>query len=150
MDNHLLDIALDWGRRSFGEQMNHPGTRALRVLEEAAELAQACGVPAETAKQCVNVVYDRPVGDVTQEVGGVLMTIFMFVRSLGFLYSGTDPIHYFVAELRRVLGKSPKHFTDRNQEKINLGLQVEKPAGMWCPFCKKPHVGGDACMGHYP
>jgi hypothetical protein len=20
----------------------------------------------------------------------------------------------------------------------------------WCPFCKKHHVGGDACLGHFP
>lgn len=20
----------------------------------------------------------------------------------------------------------------------------------YCPFCKKPHVGGDTCLGHYP
>jgi hypothetical protein len=20
----------------------------------------------------------------------------------------------------------------------------------WCPFCKKSHIGGDSCLGHYP
>lgn len=24
------------------------------------------------------------------------------------------------------------------------------PKTPWCCFCKKHHVGGDTCMGHYP
>ena len=122
---HLLDIALDWARRSFpDEQMKNPATRSLRVVEEAMELAQACDVPLETVQLCATTVYSRPKGDVAQEIGGVLMTIYLFVGALGWLYGGHSPIFFFVKELRRVLAKPPKHFTDRNAEKTALGLDV--------------------------
>src|ERR1035437_3281364 len=117
-----LAIALDWGTRSFGgSQMLNPGTRSLRVVEEAVELAQACNVPQETIELCVREVYSRPKGDVNQEVGGVLMTIYLFIASL----CHHDPEWYFVTELRRVLAKSPKHFADRNAAKIAAGLDVQ-------------------------
>ena len=119
---NLLAIALDWGTRSFGEvQMHSPGTRSLRVVEEAIELAQACNVPQETVELCVREVYSKPKGDVNQEVGGVLMTIYLFVA--GLCHYG--PEHYFVTELRRVLAKPPKHFADRNAAKIAAGLDVQ-------------------------
>ena len=122
---NLLAIALDWGIRSFGEvQMHSPGTRSLRVVEEAIELAQACNVPEETVKLCVREVYGRPMGAVNQEVGGVLMTIYLFIAGCGRVYGDTDPKWYFVNELRRVLAKPPKHFSDRNAAKIAAGLDV--------------------------
>ena len=126
MLDHLIAIAFDWAVRSFKiEQMNNPGTRALRVGEESTELMQACEVPRETAHLMIDRVYDRAVGEVPQEIGGVLMTIFLFVAGLGHRYGSNDPIHYFVKELRRVLAKPPKHFADRNAEKIALGLDVQ-------------------------
>lgn len=51
------------------EERNH------RFLEEALELVQACGCPAEDAHQLVDYVYGRPVGEPTQEVGGVMVTL---------------------------------------------------------------------------
>ena len=122
----LLGIALDWATRSFGEQqMHNPGTRSLRVVEEAIELCQSCDVPQETVELCVREVYARPKGVVNQEVGGVLMTIYLFIAGLGHLYGGDDPEWYFVTELRRVLGKPPKHFADRNAAKVAAGLDVQ-------------------------
>ena len=59
---HLLAIALDWARRCFGEaQMKNPATRSLRVLEEAAELAQSCGVPSRKPPSfvCVKSTHGR-------------------------------------------------------------------------------------------
>jgi len=112
--------------------MHDPQVWALIVLEEAAELAQSCGVPPETAELCLREVYARPPGDTSQEIGGVLMTIYLFVAALGWTYSnvdGNDPLHYFAAELRRVLVKPPKHFADRNAAKIATGLDVPPTTG---------------------
>lgn len=123
MMQHLIDIAFDWAMRCFGiAQMNDPYTRSLRVGEEAMELMQACYVEREKMHQMVDIVCDRAVGEVHQEIGGVLMTIFLFVAGVGHHYRGNDPTSYFVTELRRVLAKPPKHFEDRNAEKIALGL----------------------------
>lgn len=46
-----------------------------RFLEEALELVQACGLPREEAHGLVNYVYERPAGEIWQEVGGVMATL---------------------------------------------------------------------------
>ncbi len=36
---------------------------------------------------------------------------------------------------------------------VNYGRRkVRRTAAkaVWCPFCKKEHVGGGTCMGHHP
>lgn len=125
---HLLRLALEWAIRSFGDdQMRNLPLRSLRVVEEAIELAQACGVPKETVALCVDKVYERPTGEIAQEIGGVLMTIYLFVAArarpdhLGRI-GQESPDEYFVDELARVLAKSPEHFAKRNAEKLSLGL----------------------------
>lgn len=111
-------IALDWAIRCFGrEHVENLPIRALRVAEEAAELAQAAGVPKETMLDLVEIVYARSKGDAVQEIGGVLMTINVLCASISL-----DPDEVFLAELRRVLRKTPEHFAARNKEKIDLGL----------------------------
>jgi hypothetical protein len=51
------------------EERNH------RFLEEAVELVQACGCTRSEAHQLVDYVFDRPVGESPQEVGGVMITL---------------------------------------------------------------------------
>lgn len=49
--------------------------RAYRFLEEALELAQAAGVGADDVAALCEYVFARPVGELAQEVGGVLVTL---------------------------------------------------------------------------
>jgi hypothetical protein len=49
--------------------------RALRLLEEACELAQALNVTRDDAIRLVNYVYNRPVGNPGQEVAGTMVTL---------------------------------------------------------------------------
>lgn len=46
-----------------------------RFIEEALELVQACGMTASEAHQLVDYTYGRPIGEITQEVGGVMVTL---------------------------------------------------------------------------
>ena len=46
-----------------------------RFLEEALELVQAKGCTATEAHQLVDYVFNRPVGEPSQEVGGVMVTL---------------------------------------------------------------------------
>lgn len=46
-----------------------------RFLEEALELVQASGATADEAHKLVEYVYGRPVGELGQEVGGVMVTL---------------------------------------------------------------------------
>ncbi|MCA9232916.1 MAG: hypothetical protein KDA57_19870 [Planctomycetales bacterium] len=49
--------------------------RVHRFLEEALELAQASGCTHEDAAALADYVFSRPIGDVAQETGGVLVTL---------------------------------------------------------------------------
>jgi hypothetical protein len=50
-------------------------TRNYRFLEEAIELVQACGCDEDDAHKLVDYVFGRPVGEPSQEVGGVMTTL---------------------------------------------------------------------------
>lgn len=113
-------LANEWARRSFGEdQMTNFGTRALRIAEEAVELAQAHEITREKMHELVDIVYNRPVGDPVQELGGVAMT----AELMAAMY-GLDLEDFFVRELSRVLAKPTSHFAQRNADKEALGLKV--------------------------
>lgn len=116
----LTHIATDWARRCFGnDHVVNVQVRSIRNLEETTELAQALGVSRETALLTINSVYDRPVGDIDQEIGGTLLTGVVLCEALG-----KDPEDMLEREVLRVLKKSPEHFAKRNQAKIDMGLDA--------------------------
>jgi NTP pyrophosphatase (non-canonical NTP hydrolase) len=49
--------------------------RAYRFFEEAGELFQAVGMTQEDAYKVVDYVYGRPKGVISQEIGGVMITL---------------------------------------------------------------------------
>ena len=49
--------------------------RSHRFLEEALELVQAGGCTKEDVVAMVDYVYDRPIGELEQEAGGVMVTL---------------------------------------------------------------------------
>lgn len=171
----LSRLAKAWAERSFGkEHCANYAIRALRTLEEAAELAQALGVPQGTALKCISTVYSRPPGDAHQEIGGVLLTTVILCESM---HEEADAL--LERELARVLAKPPAHFAKRNQEKLDLGLdarskcvvtthtdqdgcEISRPQGDWdhrtagrasfFPECTRPDhvcaaIGGGPCNG---
>lgn len=73
-----------WGCRVFGIRiMRDQRERALRVLEESCELAQACGIGLRRAEQVLESVYERNPGEVRQELAGVLVTTLSLATSIG-------------------------------------------------------------------
>lgn len=65
-----------WLMRCFGERIaRDTAERSHRFLEEAIELVQACHCTASEAHQLVDYVFNRPVGERHQEVGGVMVTL---------------------------------------------------------------------------
>jgi NTP pyrophosphatase (non-canonical NTP hydrolase) len=115
-------IAYDWAVRCFGwDHVQNRRMRALRLLEEAVELAQAVGVSREKCELTVDVVYGRAPGLPSQELGGVLLTATVLAGAFG-----EDPQDVLERELGRVLAKPVEHFTKRNDQKIALGLAVER------------------------
>lgn len=65
-----------WMIQCFGPEIAaDKRERNHRFLEEALELVQACGCTASEAKQLVDYVFGRPVGEKRQEAGGVMVTL---------------------------------------------------------------------------
>jgi hypothetical protein len=66
----------DWLYACFGKEIaTDKVERNHRFLEEALELVQACGTTQEEAHKLVDYVFNRPVGEKFQEVGGVMVTL---------------------------------------------------------------------------
>lgn len=76
MKETLQSKVVDWLLECFGEKIaTDVVERNHRFLEEALELVQACGCTKSEAQQLVDYVFDRPVGEKHQEVGGVSITL---------------------------------------------------------------------------
>lgn len=66
----------EWVEACFGLMVAKDKVeRNHRFIEEAIELVQACNCEREHVHQIVEYVYSRPVGDKSQEVGGVMVTL---------------------------------------------------------------------------
>ena len=71
-----------WIMTCFGVEVGRDTVeRGDRFLEEALELVQAAGHSKERVLSLVEYVYNRPVGEVSQEVGGVMNTLAAFCNA---------------------------------------------------------------------
>lgn len=112
----MQSIAVDWGVRCFGQgHMSDKRIRALRLVEEAIELAQSCDVDLDHVGRLIELVYSKPRGEPTQELGGVMITSMVMAEVLNRSLEDVA-----MKELRRVLSKTPEHFHQRNLEKVQL------------------------------
>lgn len=75
LDGYQIDVA-SWLQKVFSHEAMYDYTeRNSRFLEEALELVQALGYDREKAHVLVDYVFDRPVGEKRQELGGVMVTL---------------------------------------------------------------------------
>lgn len=73
-----------WMQHCFGPEISADKTeRNHRFLEEALELVQACNCTQSEAHQLVDYVYGRDVGEIHQEVGGVMVTLAALCEAYG-------------------------------------------------------------------
>lgn len=67
---------LPWLHECFGPAISSDVVeRNHRFLEEALELVQTTGCTVSEAHQLVDYVYNRPIGERKQEIGGVMVTL---------------------------------------------------------------------------
>jgi len=65
-----------WCLDCFGEEIaTNTLERCFRFIEEALELVQSLGVTKEQVLSSVDYTFNRPSGETTQEVGGVMVTL---------------------------------------------------------------------------
>lgn len=138
------DRVFDWARDCFGE---HDTTsremRTYRFLEEALELAQACGCSQDAATRVLEYVYGRPAGEVAQETGGTMVSLAVLCQAFGIGMNRCAE-----AELTRVLGKI-EHIRARHAAKPDFSSAVKtpvvNPTHQHADDCPKLYGGDCAC-----
>ena len=114
-----------WSKNVFLERYDDitPMIRALRVLEEAMELAQAEGVTSEQADIVRDQVFNKEPGDPFQEFGGVLSCMSGYASTRNY-----NPKVAFKTEFRRM-----------NTVKIMTKVRTRNLAGDKIGFEKTTH-----------
>lgn len=118
-DKRQVTIA-SWAERAFGrDQATSLPQRGLRLLEEAIEAYQACGGGEAMAHELVKFVFEREMGKIGQELGGVAVTTLALAAAAGLSADEEE-----CREISRVLSKPVKEFTDRNAAKNAAGFKL--------------------------
>lgn len=138
-----------WVRRTFGDQAALPFDRALRVVEEAIELAQAEGVPREQAIAIVEHVFKKPKGKPIQEAGGLGLCLLGYCASKNFSADSAERLEY-----DRVTSMSPEYFRERHNKKADAGIAVRVPTDLpkekLSTEPELPKTWGDPIEEHLP
>ncbi|WP_230955190.1 hypothetical protein [Burkholderia anthina] len=106
-----------WMLACFGAKISADKLeRNHRFFEEAGELVQACGMTREEAHALVDYTWSRPVGEPTQEVGGVMVTLAALCLANGLdMHSAGETelerinVPETVAKIRAKQAAKPKH-----------------------------------------
>lgn len=115
---HMQERVALWVERTFGKKvLTDRDERGLRLVEETVELAQALGIPKDRLHLVIDRVYDRPVGEVNQEIAGSFVTLAAAATACD-----VDLFRAAATELARIENKDPEHFRQRNREKAALGM----------------------------
>lgn len=150
---------LEWAVGVFGPVATDRRERAVRLVEEAVEVAQAEGVPLEILERVARRCYSRPVGNVVDELGAVVLTLEALASNIG-----VDLEEAGDRELARVTALDPLSRADRHRAKVAEGCAVnergrfveEECTGVsakWCPVhgdCTCPHDPEGWCTGEDP
>ena len=104
-----------WMLKCFGSAIAADTTeRNHRFLEEALELVQACGCTRSEALQLVDYVYGRAIGEKSQEVGGVMVTLaaLCLAQEIDMHDAGETELSRIwlkIAEIREKQAKKPRN-----------------------------------------
>lgn len=119
MNAELLIRCRDWVLRALGRGvLEDTIERSLRVLEEAAELAQSCGVSHHQALTLMGRVFSRPPGSKESEAAGTFFTLIVWAQA-----HGVDLEYELRRELARV--EDPdliEHIREKHGQKVRAGI----------------------------
>lgn len=112
-----------WVNYTLGEQAMTPRARALRLVEEAIEVGQCCGLSSLDVERLTGLVYSKPRGDVAQEIGGVAVCLFGVAAAFEMRVAPLAE-----AELVRIESGPARKFRDRERQNVAHGVGVEPKA----------------------
>lgn len=108
---------LAWCVSTFGAQSAlAPHERAARLVEEAIEVAQAVGLGGHRVAKILQRVYDRPAGELRQEIGGCAFTLAALAEA-----AGLNVEHELQREYERVMSIDPEFFRAKQAAKVAAG-----------------------------
>ena len=79
--------ARQWAIKVFGAPFLMLRERALRVLEESAEVSQSLGVTEEEAVQVIRLAYKRPSGEPKAEIGDLVFCLAILAEEMNLVLS---------------------------------------------------------------
>lgn len=110
-----------WVVRCFGSAcLFSIHERVSRFIEEACELAQACGFPQGRIAELVEHVYRKPIGEVRQEVGGTQVALEGLAASLSLSVSSAAN-----DEVTRITNMPAAHLSEGHARKVAAGIAEE-------------------------
>ncbi|KKL19838.1 hypothetical protein LCGC14_2461430 [marine sediment metagenome] len=107
---------LKWAVDIFGPIAKNRDERAARLVEEAIEIAQVEELPMEVIQRILERVYERPAGFLTQEIGGLMITLEALAENTGW-----DVGVCADDEWHRVQSKTPEWWKNKHAEKVAAG-----------------------------
>lgn len=119
----LQERVYTWIVKTFGKKVAKPQERALRLVEEAVEAAQAVDVDVEIILATIRFVYEKPKGNIAQEIGGIGVTLLALAASLNISAHDEEG-----REAERVMKMDPEHFRKRHNIKAKAGIAEYAPA----------------------
>lgn len=123
-----------WMMACFGAEISvNKVERNDRFTEESLELVQACGMTKDRVLALVDYVYDRPLGEPAQEVGGVMVTLAALC-----LAQGLDMHDAAEVELARIWTKVEA--IRAKQLTKPRGSPLPIPAATLSPLCGAQHA----------
>ena len=122
MNTDRQGYILRWVKETFGTKALNSKERAARLVEEALEMGQACGLSVHEVDAIGNRVYQRPTGQYAQEIGSVQITLEALAEHLGYQVDQCAD-----EELYRLLQLPPGYFQKTDAEKRRAGILFYPP-----------------------
>jgi hypothetical protein len=106
-----------WIVTRLGQKAMNLPERGRRAFEESAEVGQALGVTREEAHRIVDHVFDKPVGQLSQELGGAALTLLACAEA-----SKNNLGNCVTNELARIHSLPKEKFQKRQEQNILDGI----------------------------
>jgi len=115
---------LAWATDTFGPIARNRDERAIRLAEEAIELAQAEGVSRDAMHKLVDRIFGAERGHPFKEVHGVCMTLQSYIEVA---FEGFTFDEMVSLELRRCKLRSKEEWQRRHEKKAEQGIADLSP-----------------------